>query len=65
MFKQDATLNSRLHNLMIYPSQGRRKASQKMNYMYAATKANTAVLAKYSNFQQKISLQIKGFCFDW
>ena len=31
--------------------------------MYVATQANTA--SKYLNFQQKISLQIKGFCFDW
>ena len=56
--KQHAVPNSSLCNLKIYSSKGCRKAGN----WYVA---NTAILAKYLNFQLKISLQIMGFCFDW
>ena len=62
MLKQHAIPNSSLHNLKIYSSKGCRKTSQRLIIcMYLATHSSS----KYSNFQQKISLQIMGFCFDW
>ena len=58
MLKQHAIPNSSLRNLKIYSSKGCRKTGN----WYVA---NTAILAKYLNFQLKISLQIMGFFFDW
>ena len=64
MFKQHATPNSSLNNLKIYSSKRLRKTSQR--WIYVATYlANTAVSSKYSNFQQKISLQTIGFSFHY
>ena len=50
--------NSSLQNLKIYSSKGSRKTSQKwINVTHSNSKS--------SNFQQKISLQIMSFCFEW
>ena len=68
MLKQESTPNSSLHNLNIHLPIGCRKTSQRWIYVasyVAIYLANTAILAKYSDFQQKISLQIISFCFKW
>ena len=61
MLKQHAIPNSSLHNLKIYSSKGCRKTSQRLIIYSYVAHSNS----KYSNFQQKISLQIMGFRFDW
>ena len=53
-----AIWNSSLQNLKIYSSKGSRKTSQRwINVTHSNSKS--------SNFQQKISLQIMSFCFEW
>ena len=66
MLEQHAIPNSSVLNLKIYSSKGCRKTSQRyLSKMNLCTYvANTAILM-YSNFQQKISLQIMRFCFNW
>ena len=54
MLKQHAIPNSSLHNLKIY------WCGKTMDEL-PSQHSNS----KYSNFQQKMSLQIMGFCFDW
>ena len=60
MLKQHEIPNSSLHNLKIYSSEGHRKTSQD-ELMYLAHMHSNS---KHSNFQEKISFQIMGFCFD-
>ena len=57
MLKQHAIPNSSLHNLKIYSSKGCGKTMDELPSQHSNS--------KYSNFQQKISFQIMGFCFDW
>ena len=63
MLKQHAIPNSSLHNLKIYSSKGCRKTSQR--WIICSYLANTHRNSKHSNFQQKISLQMMGFCCGW
>ena len=73
--KQQATQNSSLDDLKIYSSKACRKTSQiwiyVASYNYVATYLQPTPTtckhssSKYSDFQQQMSLQIIGFCFDW
>ena len=64
MLKQHATPDSSLHNLKIYLSKWCRKTSKRWIYVCSYLPSQHSS-SKYSNFQQKISLKIIGFCFDW
>ena len=62
ILKQQAIPNSSLHNFKTYSSKGCRKTSQRCRWIKLPSQHSNY---KYSNFQQKISLQIIGFSFDW
>ena len=61
MLKQHGIPNANLHNLKIIHQKYAEKLV-KDDYMYLA---NTRSSSKHSNFQQKTSFQITGFCFDY
>ena len=65
ILERHAIPNSSLNNLKIYLSKVCRKLVKDELYVWCSYLANTAVLNIYSNFQQKISLQIMGFYFEW